>query len=155
MAPPRDPARASAAADPAPGGGRGPGAPAPGPASGAGSAGVRRGARGAGRRVWLSVRLTAAERAELAAKAAASGRTPSELAREALRRTRTWTAGALAVERERTRQAARIGSNLNQIARWANTHKSAAEAVEVVAHLAALERELGELLAGRGGGGAA
>ncbi len=32
----------------------------------------------------------------------------------------------------RTRQLARIGSNLNQIARWANTHKSAAEAVEIL-----------------------
>ncbi len=35
---------------------------------------------------------------------------------------------ALAAERERTRQVARIGNNLNQLARWANTHKTAAEA---------------------------
>ena len=34
-------------------------------------------------------------------------------------RTQTWTAAAREVERERTRQIARIGSNLNQIARWA------------------------------------
>ena len=40
---------------------------------------------------------------------------------------------------------ARIGNNLNQIARWANTHKEAAEAAEVIAHLAAIEREIGEL----------
>ena len=39
------------------------------------------------------------------------------------------------LERERTRELARIGSNLNQIARWANTHKENAEAVEVIAHL--------------------
>ena len=45
-------------------------------------------------------------------------------------------------ERERTRQVARIGSNLNQIARWANTYASEAEAVEVVAHLVAIERAL-------------
>ena len=36
----------------------------------------------------------------------------------------------------------RRGSNLNQIARWANTYKDAAEAVEVIAHLAAIKREL-------------
>ena len=48
-------------------------------------------------------------------------------------RTRTWTARAAEVERERTRQVSRIGNNLSQIARWANTHKGAAEAVEVLA----------------------
>ena len=50
-------------------------------------------------------------------------------------RTRTWTAPAAAVERERTRQIARIGNNPNQIARWANTYKTATEVVEVIAHL--------------------
>ena len=57
-------------------------------------------------------------------------------------RTRTWTAPAQAIERERTRQIARIGNNLNQIARWANTQKTAAEAVSVVAHLVSFERSL-------------
>ena len=32
---------------------------------------------------------------------------------------RTWTAPALAIERERSRQIGRIGNNLNQLARWA------------------------------------
>ena len=35
--------------------------------------------------------------------------------------------------------------NLNQIARWANTHKENAEALEVVAHLVAIERALDTL----------
>ena len=48
------------------------------------------------------------------------------------------------LERERTRELARIGSNLNQIARWANTHKENTEALEVVAHLVAIEQALGE-----------
>ena len=43
------------------------------------------------------------------------------------------------------RRGARIGSNLNQIARWANTHKENAEAVEVIAHLVSIERALGTL----------
>ena len=60
-------------------------------------------------------------------------------------RTRTWTAAAAKVEQERTRELARIGSNLNQIARWANTHKENAEVVEVVAHLVAIERALDTL----------
>ena len=48
------------------------------------------------------------------------------------------------------REIARIGNNLNQLARWANTHKAAAEAVEVVAQLAAIERELAALRRGPG-----
>ena len=50
-------------------------------------------------------------------------------------RVRTWTVAHTELERERTRELARIGSNLNQIARWANTYKENAEAVEVAAHL--------------------
>ena len=61
-------------------------------------------------------------------------------------RVRTWTVAHAELERERTRELARIGSNLNQIARWANIHKEDAEVVEVVAHLVAIERELGTLV---------
>ena len=57
-------------------------------------------------------------------------------------RTRTWTAPARAIERERTQQIARIGNNLNQLARWANTHKTATEAVTVTTHLVSFERSL-------------
>lgn len=45
-------------------------------------------------------------------------------------------------EKERIRQLARIGANLNQLARWANTWKSRAEAVEILTALASLERAL-------------
>ena len=45
---------------------------------------------------------------------------PSALLREAMARTRTWTAWARAVEREHTRQIAGIGNNLNQLVRWAS-----------------------------------
>ncbi len=66
----------------------------------------------------------------------------SALIRRAMARTRTWTARAAEVERERTRQVSRIGNNLNQIARWANRHMGAAEAVEVLARLVAIKRAL-------------
>jgi len=49
--------------------------------------------------------------------------------RQAMARTRTWTAAAAQVERERTRQVARIGNNLNQIARWANTQATPIDAL--------------------------
>ena len=51
------------------------------------------------------------------------------------------------MEKERLRQLGRIGSNLNQIARWANTYKRAVEAVEVLTALASLEREIGAFMA--------
>ena len=88
-------------------------------------------------------RVSVAELAAWQAKAAAAGVSLSELLRQAMARTQTWTAPARAVERERTRQVARIGSNLNQIARWAHTHLDDDLAVvEVLAHLVAIEREL-------------
>ncbi len=91
-------------------------------------------------------RVSAAELALWQAKAAAAGVSLSELLRQAMARTQTWTAPAREVERARTRQIARIGSNLNQIARWAHTHVDDDLAVvEVLAHLVAIERDLAAL----------
>ena len=90
----------------------------------------------------IHLRVSPAERPAWRAKAAEAGVPLSALLRQAMARTRTWTAPALAAERERTRQIARIGNNLNQLARWANTHASAVEAVTVTAHLVAFERSL-------------
>ena len=94
------------------------------------------------RTVRVHARVSPAELADWRAKAAAVGVPLSDLLRQAMARTRTWTAPALAVERERSRQIARIGNNLNQLARWANTHKTEAEAVAVIANLVSFERSL-------------
>ena len=90
----------------------------------------------------VAARVTPAEHAAWREKAAAAGVSPSALLREAMARTHTWTAAARSVERERTRQIARIGNNLNQLVRWVNTHRTAAEAVSVIAHLVSFERAL-------------
>ncbi len=95
-----------------------------------------------GRAVWVKVRASDAERAGWHAKARSAGLTLSDLVRRAVDRTHTWTAAHVEVERERTQQVARVGNNLNQIARWANTHKEAVEAVEVIGHLIAIRREI-------------
>ena len=131
-APPFDPPRG-----PRSGGVRGRGASPPNPPAGALMADRRT--------VTAAARVSPAELADWRAKAVAAGVPLSALLREAMARTRTWTAPAAEVERERTRQVARIGNNLNQIARWANTFASTAEAVEVVAHLVAIERALAAL----------
>ena len=101
--------------------------------------------RAAGLDVWVKIRASEAERAEWHAKASSAGLTLSDLVRRSVGRVRTWTVAHAEVERERTRELARIGANLNQIARWANTFKANAEALEVVAHLVAIERALAAL----------
>ena len=97
------------------------------------------------RPILVAVRLTPDESADWWANAKAAGVPLSALVRRAMARTRTWTVPAAEVERERTRQVSRIGNNLNQIARWANTHKGAVEAVEVIGHLIAIKREVASL----------
>ena len=99
----------------------------------------------AGRAVWVKIRSSEAERAEWHAKARSAGLTLSDLMRRSVGRVRPWSVAHADVERERTQQVARIGNNLNQIARWANTHKGAVEAVEVIAHLIAIKRGLASL----------
>ena len=95
--------------------------------------------------MWVKIRASEAERAEWHAKARSAGLTLSDLVRRSVGRTRTWTVAHAEVERERTQQMARVGNNLNQIARWANTHKGAIEAVEVIGHLIAIKRALAAL----------
>ena len=47
-------------------------------------------------------------------------------------------------EKRRLRELARIGANINQLARWANTYKRAAEAVDVLTALTGIERRINE-----------
>ena len=88
------------------------------------------------------MRVSPAEVAAWKAKAAAAGVPLSDLLRQAMARTRTWTAASAEAERERTRQIARIGNNLNQIARWANTHAAPIDAVEIIANLVYISHTL-------------
>ena len=97
------------------------------------------------REVWVKIRASEAERSEWHAKAHSVGLSLSDLVRRSIGRVRTWTVAHAELERERTRELARIGSNLNQIARWANIYRENAEALEVVAHLVATERALDTL----------
>jgi hypothetical protein len=50
-------------------------------------------------------------------------------------------------EKSRVVALNRINANLNMIAKWVNTHKSAADAVQVMVYLADVRRELGAVLA--------
>ena len=90
----------------------------------------------------IAVRLTDEEKLDWDLKAHAAGLSISELVRQAMNRVRISHVGDRAVQIERTRQIAKIGNNLNQIARWVNRYKTTADTVEVVTHLVAIEKAL-------------
>jgi hypothetical protein len=98
-------------------------------------------------------RCTVAEKAELRQKAAAAGVPVATLLREALGRTDARRRKpAPRVDPALVLAVGRIGSNLNQIARWLNrAHASGAtstiDAVEVARRLLSVERQLAQLIA--------
>ncbi|MDR1083891.1 MAG: MobC family plasmid mobilization relaxosome protein [Deltaproteobacteria bacterium] len=81
------------------------------------------------RDAWLKIRVTPEERAAFAARAVEARMSLSDFFRHRLT---TGRVRQTAEERETVRHLARIGANLNQLARWANTHKNHAEAIEVI-----------------------
>ncbi|MFG6376366.1 MAG: MobC family plasmid mobilization relaxosome protein [Desulfovibrio sp.] len=93
------------------------------------------------RSVAIMVRLHPEERDALRLNAGVHGLSMSDYIRQTclgirLRRTPE--------EKRRLRELARIGANLNQLAKWANTYKRSAEALEVLAALTAIERTITE-----------
>lgn len=93
------------------------------------------------RSAWIKMRVTPDEKRLIESKASAQGQTVTDFLRQ---RALDYRLRQSPLEKERIRQLARIGSNMNQIARWANTYKQRAEAVEVITRLILLERELHE-----------
>ena len=93
------------------------------------------------RSAWIKMRVTPDEKRLIESKASAQGQTVTDFLRQ---RALDYRLRISPLEKERIRQLARIGSNMNQIARWANTYKKRAEAVEVITRLILLERELHE-----------
>ena len=91
------------------------------------------------RSAWLKLRVTPEEKEAITAKATMQGQTVTDFLRQ---RALDYRLRQTPLEKERIRQLARIGANLNQLARWANTWKSRAEAVEILTALASLERAL-------------
>ena len=105
------------------------------------------------RSALVQVRVRPSEVAAWRSMASSAGVSLSVLLRQAMARPGAWTPSPADAERERghevergrTREIARIGSNLNQIARWANEHKSSADAGEVLVRLVATEQALRDL----------
>ncbi|WP_432734828.1 plasmid mobilization protein [Maridesulfovibrio sp. FT414] len=88
---------------------------------------------------WLNVRVTPEEKKSVTEEAAANGMTNGDFIRLLLGKRRVRKSRR---EREKMLHLARIGNNINQLARWANTYKSNADSVLILAELVAIEREL-------------
>ena len=93
----------------------------------------------------IRIRMSPQEKLEWQEKAVYAGVSLSNLVRQAMTKTRTWTVADRSLIKEQIQQISRIGNNLNQIAKWANTYKSTAEAIEVIAALRAIEQKLNSL----------
>lgn len=100
----------------------------------------------------FTMRITDSERQQWIALAAASGLTLADLVRNKLQ---TELVGRQPIRRQKTRvvpdtalllAVARCGNNLNQLARWANRYKPAANALHAIAALVAIERQLSAAL---------
>jgi len=89
------------------------------------------------RETILRIRVSTAEHERLEALASEAGLTLSGLVRDHIGRVRVRNRDD---ERVRSTLLNRINANLNMIARWVNTHRGAADVVEVVAHLQAIRR---------------
>ena len=93
------------------------------------------------RTALVKLRVTPAEKEAITAKADAQGQTVTDFIRQ---RALDYRLRQTPLEKEHIRQLARIGVNLNQLARWVNIHKGRAEVINVLVALVSLERELKE-----------
>ncbi len=87
----------------------------------------------------LKIRVTPEEREAVRAAAGCAGLTVSDYVRLRLAQHRVRQTAA---ERDTARQLARIGANINQIARWANTHTSGIQALDIIMRLDELQTEI-------------
>jgi len=99
---------------------------------------------------FLKVRVSDAELLEVRAKAFNAEMTVSDFLRFRVMDFRLRQTGA---DKERLRQLARIGSNINQLARWANTHKAAGPTLEVLLWLNRLADMIADMAQGEGNDG--
>ena len=90
----------------------------------------------------VTIKLNPDEKLDWELKAHATGLSISQLGREAVAKVKITKLQDRNLHKERTRQIAKIGNNLNQIARWANTYKTNAQATEVITHLIAISSAL-------------
>ncbi|OEU70812.1 MAG: hypothetical protein BA863_11930 [Desulfovibrio sp. S3730MH75] len=81
------------------------------------------------RTAWITLRVAPAEKENLILQAKVEELSMGDFLRQQLDRPKVRKTKA---ERQKVIQLARIGNNLNQISRWANTYKKNAEAAQIL-----------------------
>lgn len=94
------------------------------------------------RETLLRIRVNDAEYEHLKALAKQANMTPSALVRDHLGKVKVRNRSD---EQQRVAMLNRINANLNMIARWCNVHKGAADTIEVISHLQAIQAAVEEL----------
>lgn len=93
--------------------------------------------------MWVKLRTTQEQRAQWYAEAEAKGLSFSEFARHALDGVKVRRRAQLRqVDPDLLRQLARLGNNLNQLARWANRDQRYVQTTALMSQLISIEREL-------------
>ena len=90
----------------------------------------------------VTCRFSESEYADLKTKADSVGVSVSGLIRESVTKVRAWTPTHTAVEKERVRQVARIGNNLNQIARAVNQQGVVKHELDILSRLQSIHDDL-------------
>lgn len=93
----------------------------------------------------LDIRISDGDKKELLLKAKSLDISVSELVRQGAKRAQSFSLENRKLAIEKNRELNCIGNNLNQIARWANSNKSKAESVSVVAHLISIQELIEQL----------
>lgn len=91
---------------------------------------------------FLQIRVSPDEKKEIKDKAGSAGLSLTDFMLEATARTRTWTIQDRAIQEEKIRQIARIGNNLNQVARIINQQKVVHQELELLRVLQGIENEV-------------
>jgi len=87
----------------------------------------------------LKIRVSPEERDAVKATADEAGLTVSDYVRMRLAHHRVRQTSA---ERDALMHLSRIGSNINQIARWANTHANQIEAIQIIMRLDDIQADI-------------
>jgi uncharacterized protein (DUF1778 family) len=100
---------------------------------------------------FVQIRVTPDQRDQIREKARVLDKTVSSFILESLdritpRRPQLKDPEVVALEQARVREIARLGNNLNQLAKWCNIYKEDAEAAQVIGALVSIEHELKKAL---------
>jgi len=93
----------------------------------------------------IQIRIDDDTKAKWLLKAKEQGTTLTELIVTAVDGTKFSRRKRLNVDPALIRELARLGNNLNQIARWANRYKTDADALAVIAELINIDREIARI----------